>query len=409
MTTRFRRLGLGVVDQALSSLSNVLFLVAAARSAGVDEFGAVSFAYALFAFGMSVQRSSLGLLVSLSSGSRQPPPLVLSLLWATLVAGLGVVLGRTIGDGGTWAYYVLVGAALVIYPQDLLRYSAIAERRADRATLSDGAWFVVTLALLLSTLAGLSLDVTAMSLIWVLGGGGAALLVMLLTQRQDLHANNGEWLRRHVGELRILGPDALLASLAPLLLAAVMTSYMTFGDVAAVRGAGTLLGPAAVLFAALPAVMVPELVRVLGADRSRLAAAQAAVMSVLVLAWAMCLILVPASIGEQVLGETWAVSRAILPWVVMEQVVWALATGPISLLSAYRRWRMLLTVRVVYLVAVACALALTVPSGDIEWVMSGMVAAAAANCAVLWFAAHHVSRDLPVTEPVSGPPSQRRD
>ncbi|WP_416954713.1 hypothetical protein ACNKF0_20945 [Nocardioides sp. T5] len=132
-------------------------------------------------------------------------------------------------------------------------------------------------------------------------------------------------------------------------------------------------------------------------------------MSVLVLAWAGCLILVPASIGEQILGETWTVSRSILPWVVTEQVVWALATGPISLLSAYRRWRMLLTVRVVYLGAVACALALTVPTGEIEWVMSGMVAAAVTNCVILWLASRRLHRELPASEPVSGQPSERTD
>ncbi len=241
MTTRFRRLGLGVVDQGLSSLSNVLFLVAAARTSTVEEFGAVSFAYALFAFGMAVQRSSLGLLVSLSSGSRQVPPR-LSVLWAMLIAGLGVVLGRTIGDGGTAAYYVLVGACLLVYPQDLLRYGALAERRADRAAASDGAWFVITLALLLldprRARRGRHLDV----LTWVLAGGGIALLVMLVPQRGDVRTDSGGWFRQHARELRVLGPDALLASLAPLVLAAVMTSFMTFGDVAAVRGAGTLLG-----------------------------------------------------------------------------------------------------------------------------------------------------------------------
>lgn len=407
--TRFRRLGLGVVDQGLSSLSNVIFLVAAARVATVDEFGAVSFAYALFAFGMAVQRSSLGLLVSLSAGTRRPPPLVLSLVWATLVAGLGVVLGRTVGDGGSAAYYVLIGACLLVYPQDLLRYGAIAERRADHAVASDGAWFAVTLGLLLSTLAGLRVDVTTMSLVWVLAGSGTALLMMLVSQRADMRSGSGDWLREHARELRVLGPDALLACLAPLLLAAVLTSYMTLGDVAAVRGAGTLLGPAAVLFAALPAVMVPELARALGDDRARLATAQAAVMSVLVLTWAACLVLVPQRIGEQVLGETWTGSRAILLWVVAEQVVWALASGPISLLSSYRRWRILLTVRVIYLAAVACALALTVGSGNLTWVMSGMVAAAVINCAILGLASRRLHDGPPAPRPVQGSTSERSD
>lgn len=407
--SRLRRLGWGVVDQGLSSLSNVLFLVAAARTAGVDEFGAVSFAYALFAFGMAVQRASLGLLASLAVGMRTPPPVVLSVVWAALVTALGVVLGRIIGDGGSSAYYVLVAACLVVYPQDLLRYGAIAERRADRAAASDGAWFAVTVVMLLSTLAGVELSVTAMSLTWVVAGGGVALALMLLTQRGLLGADSRGWLREHAVELRVLGPDALLACAAPLVLAAVMTSAMTLADVAAVRGAGTLLGPAAVLFSALPAVMVPELVRVLGDDRARLASAQAAVMSVLVLAWATFLFLVPQGAGEQVLGETWAVGRAILPWVVAEQVVWAVASGPISLLSAYRRWRTLLTVRVAYLAVVAAVLAVTVGTGEITWVMSGMVVAAFTNCAVLWFAARRLQGEAPTSELAAHPSSERVD
>ena len=46
---------------------------------------------------------------------------------------LGLVLGATVGDGGSAAYYVLVAGCLVVYPQDILRYDAIAQRRAGHA------------------------------------------------------------------------------------------------------------------------------------------------------------------------------------------------------------------------------------------------------------------------------------
>lgn len=384
--TRIRRLGLGVIDQAMSSISNVLFLVAVAREAGVEEFGAVSFAYALFAFGLSVQRASIGTLISLSAGKKAPQPLLVSLLWACTIVAVGLVLGVTIGDGGTAAYYVVVGGCLLIYPQDLLRYATIAERRVALALVSDTVWMFVTLALLLGGLAGSSLSVTAMTGVWVLFGAGAALVAIVIPLRGGLSLR-GHWFSDHANELRTLGPDALLASVAPLVLAAVMAHYMTLGDVAAVRGAGTLLGPVAMLFSALPVVLLPEMARVLGNDRSRLATAQAVVMSLLVLAWGGCLALLSDGAGEQLLGETWAGSRAILLWPMIELVIWALATGPIALLGTYRRWRTLLLVRVAYLTAVTCALGVTVASGSLTRVMVGMVLAAAVNCVILTFAA----------------------
>ena len=383
---RVRRVGLGVLDQGLSSISNVLFLVAVAREAGLQEFGAVSFAYALFAFGLAVQRASIGTLVSLSSGRNVPPPLLVSLLWAVAVVVLGLVLGASLGEGASPAFYVIVGASLLVYPQDLLRYSAIAERRVGLAVVSDGLWVTVTLVLIVLSVAGTPLSVTAMTLVWVVLGAGSALVAIVVGLRGNV-ARGGQWFRDHASELRTLGPDALLASVAPLVLASVMAQYMSLSDVAAVRGAGTLLGPAAMLFSALPVVLLPEMARVLGNDRSRLATAQALVMSLLVIAWGVCLALLPTSVGEQVLGQTWAGSREILLWAVLELVMWALASGPIALLGTYRRWQTLLLVRIAYLLAVGVALGLTVTTGSLTLVMIGMLAASAVNLLVLSVAA----------------------
>ncbi|MEO5663052.1 MAG: hypothetical protein ABIR39_07195 [Nocardioides sp.] len=384
--SRIRRLGLGVIDQGLSSLSNMLFLVAVAREAGIDEFGAVSFAYALFAFGLAVQRSSIGTLIALSAGKLLVPPLLGSVLWGATMVAVGVGLGAVVGDGGSAAYYVVLSGCVLIYPQDLLRYSAIAERRVGLATVSDGAWMAVTLALLLASLVGATLSVTAIAAVWVFVGAGTG-LVLIAVPVLRVVTGRSHWLRDHASELRTLGPDALLACTAPLMLAAAMAHYMSLGDVAAVRGAGTLLGPVTMIFSALPAVLLPEMARVFGNDRSRLATVQAVVMSALVLAWGGALLLLPDAAGEQVLGESWANSRTILIWAVLEIVIWALATGPIALLGSYRQWRTLIRVRIVYLITVGCTLGVTVPSGSLTRVMIGMAFASAVNCTILTVAA----------------------
>jgi O-antigen/teichoic acid export membrane protein len=380
--SRFGRLGLGVVDQGLSSLSNVLFLVVVAREAGLEEFGAVSFAYTLFAFGLAVQRMSMGTLTSLEAGKSAPPPVRDSLLWAAAVVVVGVILGGRVGGGGSAAYYLIVAGCFVIYPQDLLRYKVIAERRVGFAVASDASWVLVTLTMLVLSILGVGLSVTVIVFVWMVLGAGLALTVIAVPLRRSLTLRGG-WFRKHRYELRTLGPDALLTSLAPLLLASVLAQHMSLGDVAAVRGAGTLLGPATMLFSALPVVLLPEMARVFGEDRSRLALAQAGVMSVLVLAWGGCVGLLPDSVGEQVLGAAWAGSRAILWWSMLDMVLGALASGPIALLGTYRKWATLLLVRVVYLATVAGSLVVTVSSGNLVHVMIGMVFASALSVVVL--------------------------
>ena len=178
-------------------------------------------------------------------------------------------------------------------------------------------------------------------------------------------------------------------AVAPLVLASVVAHYMTLEDVAAVRGAGTLLGPLAALFTAIQVVLLPEMVRIIRGRRVQLASAQAALMSLLVLGWGGCLFLLPDAVGEHILGDTWSASRSVLIWATLELVLWALASGPVALLTSYRRWRTLLGLRVAYVATVACALAVTVSSGEISRVMIGMLAASAANCTFLLVVAAH--------------------
>lgn len=373
-----RRVGLGVVDQGLSSISNAVFLVAVARVATVQEFGAISLAYALFVFGLTVQRSSIGTLTSLAITTRHPPPVVLSLLGALVMVVAGLVLKAFVGLDDHPAYYVILLSCFVTYPQDLLRYVSIAQRRVELAVVSDAIWFVVTLALFCLTLVGAAPSVTVMTAVWVVGGAGAALAALVVPLRSKPALRTGWW-GDHASELRTLGPDALLSAVAPLVLASVVAHYMSLGDVAAVRGAGTLLGPLASLFSALQVVLLPELVRLLGGRRERLASAQAVLMSALVLVWGGCLYLLPDAAGQQVLGETWSASRTVLIWATLELAVWALASGPVALLTTYRRWKTLLGLRVAYIATVACALGLTVGSAEISHVMIGMLVASTVN------------------------------
>lgn len=387
------RVGLGVIDQGLSSISNAVFLVAVARVASVEEFGAVSLAYALFVFGLAVQRASLGTLTALAATVRRPPPLVVSLLGALLVLVVGTALGVIVGVDDHPAYYVVLVAALVIYPQDLLRYDAIAQQRVGLAVVSDGLWFAVTLALLCASVLGASISVFVMACAWLVLGAVPALVALAVPLRQSLVLRT-RWVADHAPDLRLLGPDAVLSAVAPLVLASVVAHYLSLDDVAAVRGAGTLLGPLSTLFSALQVVLLPEMARLLGDHRLRLAAGQAVVMSIVVALWGGVLFLIPDSAGRELLGDTWSASRAVLIWATLELVMWAFASGPVALLTSYRRWRALLTLRVAYLCTVAVALGATVSSGDVATVMIGMLMASVVNCVLFYVVAAREQRRL---------------
>jgi O-antigen/teichoic acid export membrane protein len=385
------RVGLGVIDQGLSSVSNALFLVVVARVATVEEFGAVSLAYALFVFGLAVQRASIGTLTSLATAKGHPFSMGVPLLAALVIVTVGMLLRAVIGLDDYPAFYVILLGTFLFYPQDLLRYVSIAQRRVGQAVVSDAIWFAVTLTLFCVSLGSSRLSVDLVVGFWVVLGAGSALAAIAAPMRRDLALRTG-WLKAHGHELRFLGPEAVLSAVAPLVLASVLAHYMSLEDVAAVRGAGTILGPVSTLFAAIQVVLLPEMARILGEHRVRMATAQAVLMSVLVLVWGGCFLLLPDDLGRQILGATWTASRAVLVWATLELVIWALGSGSVALLTSYRRWQALLAIRAVYLVAVACALGLTVPSGDVTDVMVGMVVASAITCTLLFLAAKSLKR-----------------
>ena len=120
-----------MVDQALSSGTQLLLIVLVARGTDAATFGALSVALIAHGFLMGVVRAAIGEVVLLRC--RAEPPSVRREaclgLFLTLVAGVtfgiglsvaGVVIG---GEVGRFLLLVALAAPLV-YAQDLLRYVA---------------------------------------------------------------------------------------------------------------------------------------------------------------------------------------------------------------------------------------------------------------------------------------------
>lgn len=339
------RVGGGMLDQALSSLSNVLLMIAVARVAAVDDFGIIAYAYAVIAFGLGLQRSSVGPLISLATTARNHP-LMVTLCWGVAVALLGGVIVRlTTGQLPNTAALILLVGSIWTHPQDALRYMAITSAKVSAAVRSDALWCSGSAVALAVTFFS-KVSPEAVVVIYVITG-----LIATLTLTTELSPGRGRpaaWLREHAADLRLVLPDSALATSIPLIITAVVALSYSLQEVAGVRGAGTLLGPISLLLTALPLTLLPELNRLEPRRRVVLALVQSCLMSVTVLAWGIALHALPASIGHALLGQAWSPSQALLPPLTADMLFFAAASGPIAYLRTLRAWKPLLTARFWY-------------------------------------------------------------
>jgi len=139
------------------------------------------------------------------------------------------------------------------------------------------------------------------------------------------------WIREHLGLSLRLGADYLLNMGTVALTTSVLVSLLGFAATGGLRFAQTLLGPIQVLLAALGSFMVPLLARrlaVRGAPSIRRPASLMALGSCGVAAVVLLVLLVlPATVGEELLGESWDEARLVMPAVGLSACLVALAMG----------------------------------------------------------------------------------
>jgi hypothetical protein len=257
------RVGQAVADQAVSSGTNVVVMVVAARTLSIESFGAFGSLYLVYLLVTSGIRALVGepALVRLP----HPPH------WKrdAFAAGTGIAIGASALVAGIgWAVLpdqrsaVLALALLLPFTtlQDVGRYLAFAEHRPTVALWSDLAWFV---------LAGVGLAAlgagghwTAASIVIAWGGAGAAAgFLGLWLHQAGLTIPQLDWVRAN----RTLASRyfGLFATSAAVSQGTGLFLGMVAGlaEVAALRGGQTVFGPLNVLFAGVTAVAIPDVTR----------------------------------------------------------------------------------------------------------------------------------------------------
>jgi hypothetical protein len=337
-----QRIVVSVLDQVVSSLTNVLLSIAVARVASPEVYAQVAIAVTTMLALLTVTRQSVGAyLVSLGGAprrlreSRVAAALGVQAVLAPLAAVAPCVL--LVVAPGTGAGGVLIALAVVgplVLVQDALRYVATSRRRPGAALLSDSVWLVVFLA---AWPLGARTGDRPLSLVVAWGLGALAGYVVLLVAtggRPAFRPLPGWWIQTRPAFTRLLG-DGVAAAAVPLGIVAIIGVGLPLTQSGAYLATALLFGPVNVLLTVLSLVVSTEAEGVQNRRRAaRLFGWVGAGSAVAVAVYALALVLMPDSWGEALLGPTWTASSRVLP----ARAADGMGIALLAVLYGYHRW-----------------------------------------------------------------------
>lgn len=266
-----RRLGWGVADQAVSSITNFAVNIYIARNLGAVQYGAFSLAYVTYGFALNASRglATDPLLVRFSGTnpltwrravkSCTGTAALVGLIVGTGVLGVGMLLGGTARLAFLALGLTLPGLML----QDSWRFAFFALGRGFQAFLNDTIWAVAMLpALLFLRLTGHA-NVFWFVLAWgvaatVAGAFGSlqARVVPTLPGAAGWLARQRDLGTRYAAEGTVNSGSAQLRTYS----LALILGLPTLG---ALTAASTLMGPLQILIFGMGLVALPEAARIL--------------------------------------------------------------------------------------------------------------------------------------------------
>lgn len=311
-----------ILDQALSSLTNVALSIVVARTVSAAEFGGFSIALVAFSLTIGVSRAvAAEPFVIRFSGvrGRQRQRAVSDACGATVAVGLLGSVGCLIaalllpGPAGA-ALYALSLTLPAILLQDTLRFVFFADDQPRQATVLDLTWAISQFALI----AGLVLIDAANVFLLVLAWGGSALVSAVLgAVRAGAVPRPGRliaWWRENHHLASRLTTEYLVTMGSVYLAFLVIGSVVGLVALGALRATQVLLGPLQLMASSLTAFALPLYSRMWRQKRplARPVLAAGAGGGLLALCWATVLLVLPTSVGVMLLGPTWPATREVL-------------------------------------------------------------------------------------------------
>lgn len=338
-------MGWTTADQILASVVNAGLSFLVAREVSASEFGSFAFAFIAFMYAFGIVRSLVSepLVVRFSGASPAAQKTAIAdsagaaLMVGTATGVIAVIVGLVLG-GLNGTLLVALGFLLPgVLLQGHWRSAFFATGRPQAAFLIDLVWGVLqiggVLALIQSSrgtpatyLAAWGLSALAASVVGAAQAGVAPRL-----------KGGPSWIRDH----RDIGVRFTWGFLINQ--GAFNSAYIVVAAIAgnaavgAIRGAEVLFGPLRIFFAAIWTFALPLSSSQVYQQRPirRPVVAVSLAASSLAMLWTLMLLLVPTSLGEALLGETWSGSSELTGVFGLQYAAMGVALGASLGLTAY--------------------------------------------------------------------------
>ncbi len=332
------RVGWGLADQALSSLTNFGLSFLIARAVGPRDFGA-------FGVALVTYWTMLGIARALSS-----QPLVIRFAgldersWRSgVAAGTGAALAVAAAGGvvciavaalssGTLAdAFLALGISMPgLLLQDTWRFAFFAHARGRSAFANDLVWTVVQFPLIFALMAVGHLSVLFATLAWGAAATVAALFGIAQANALPDPRRSLEWLRAQRDLWSKFVGEVVIGMLSSQLLTYGIGAVAGLTAVGTIRAGNLLLSPLNVLSQAINLTAVPEGVRALRSSPRRLirlCLALGALLGGMALSWGVLMFVLPASVGVVLLRDTWEPAHTVILPLALSQTAAGIITG----------------------------------------------------------------------------------
>lgn len=347
-----------LIDQAISSLTNVALSIVVARAVSPTEFGGFSVAFIAFTFTIGLLRAIVcePYVITISSLSPRQRRRAASDATGSAIA-LGAVGSLVCLAAAPLlseeAAASLLGLALTlpgILLQDTLRFMFFADRSPQRAAFIDAVWGAGQLAAVGWLIWSGRGDLFTLVLAWGAAAALAGLVGTVMTRTLPRPDRVFSWWRtQHALSSRLAIDYVVQMGLVNLTYFAVgwLLGLRALG---AIRGAQTLLGPLQLLTSGITAFALPLFSRMAGRGLPVLRPSLAVTLAsgMVAAGWSIVLLVLPENLGAALLGETWAVAEEVLLPMCLLYVAIALGTGGLIGLKSMARSDTVLRITLVY-------------------------------------------------------------
>jgi O-antigen/teichoic acid export membrane protein len=312
-----------MADQVMSSATNFLTGMFAARTLGPEGFGYFSLLWTSYAVLLTMSRglATDPLMVRFSDGAAGRHLVKdaiarstgLAVAFGTLVGALAVTGGALLGGNLGRGFVALGVVAPALLLQDSWRYASLCSAAPRQALLNDTVWGIALVPALI--LAIPRAGAAGFVLAW---GASAAVAAGFGFVQWRIRPHVGGalgWLRQH----RDLGARYLVENVSVSgtgqIIAFGLGGLAGVAAVGSMRGAQQLLGPFTVLLYGISFVVVPEGTRILRASPHRFRAFCLSIGGLLftgALSLGVILTFVPDRFGRALLGRVWDPASALL-------------------------------------------------------------------------------------------------